>query len=282
MATFTNRAQLTYNGVTTSSNTVTGEIAGVLSITKHALADTYSSGDSVTYIISLINQGDAALTGITVADDLGTFEGANGTLVPLTYEEGSAAVFEDGVLNPSSPTVSEGGLTFSGVNVPANGSTVIVYNASVNEFAPLDTGSEILNTAEASGFGSPVCAEASISVSEGPVLSISKSLTPLSVNENGAVTYTLTIENTGNAPADEGAKLVVSDSFDPVLTGLSASLNGTELAYVTDYTYDASTGVFETVPGVITVPAAKFTCSEDGAQIVSPGVAVLTISGRLG
>ena len=37
MATFTNQAALTYNGVTTSSNIVTGEILEPLRVTKDAV-----------------------------------------------------------------------------------------------------------------------------------------------------------------------------------------------------------------------------------------------------
>ena len=48
MATFTNRATLTFNGGSTNSNTVTGELLEVLSATKTALSGTYRVGDQVT------------------------------------------------------------------------------------------------------------------------------------------------------------------------------------------------------------------------------------------
>ena len=48
-----------------------------------------------------------------------------------------------------------------------------------------------------------------------------------------------------------------------------------------DYTYDAQTGEFATVPGAITVPAATFAQLADGAYAVTPGRVTLTVSGTV-
>jgi len=55
--TFTNRASLSYGGNTVISNTVTGEIAEVLGVTKTAVTDEYRPGEPVTYIVTLTNSG---------------------------------------------------------------------------------------------------------------------------------------------------------------------------------------------------------------------------------
>ena len=55
MAQFTNVATLNYGGVSVNSNVVTGEIRQSLSVTKDAVVSTYSYGDTVTYVINLIN-----------------------------------------------------------------------------------------------------------------------------------------------------------------------------------------------------------------------------------
>ena len=65
MAIFQNQATLTYNDNTVNSNIVTGEIVEVLSITKASLNSSYSTGDTVTYITSVINSGSTAFSGIT-------------------------------------------------------------------------------------------------------------------------------------------------------------------------------------------------------------------------
>jgi hypothetical protein len=57
MAIFTNVATLTYDGNTTTSNTVTGEFLEVLAGTKTAVSGAYMAGDTVTYVIALRNTG---------------------------------------------------------------------------------------------------------------------------------------------------------------------------------------------------------------------------------
>ena len=91
MAQFTNQAQLSYNGGVVNSNVAVGEILEVVSATKTAVMDDYTRGDEVTYVISGINSGATAVTGLTVTDDLGTYEFGDGVLTPLSYVEGSAS-----------------------------------------------------------------------------------------------------------------------------------------------------------------------------------------------
>lgn len=102
MATFTNQATLTYNGGTVNSNIVTGELVQVLTASKTAAAESYRTGDLVTYVVQLRSTGAAALTGLTVTDTLGTtnFPATGGTvqLTPLTYQAGTLRYFMNGVL----------------------------------------------------------------------------------------------------------------------------------------------------------------------------------------
>ena len=73
MAVFNNFATLSYNGGTTNSNTVTGEILDTLSSTKIAVMDDYTAKDDATYVISLVNSSTAPLTDVTITDDLGGY-----------------------------------------------------------------------------------------------------------------------------------------------------------------------------------------------------------------
>ena len=57
MATFTNVATLSYNGTVVNSNVTTGEIQQTLAATKHSLANTYKQGDTLTYIVNIVNTG---------------------------------------------------------------------------------------------------------------------------------------------------------------------------------------------------------------------------------
>ena len=98
MATFTNQATLSYNGVATNSNVVVGEILEVLTVTKNALVDSYAANGDVTYVISIVNSGAAAFSNLTVTDDLGAYADGNLTQVPLTYIDGSLKYYVNGVL----------------------------------------------------------------------------------------------------------------------------------------------------------------------------------------
>ena len=284
MAAFTNRATLHYNGVTTVSNTVTGEIVGALAITKTALSAEYSAGDAVSYIITLTNSGTADMTGVSLTDDLGAYDYNTLTLVPLTYTEGSAKLFVNGVPQPDPAVTAGESLVISGITVTAGGSAVVAYSAKVNEYAPLAAGSTIVNTVSLTGakIETEVSADETIGAADGPALDITKALCPASVSENGQITYTFTIANTGGTEAGADDDVVLSDIFSPVLTDITVTLDGAPLAVTTGYTYDSVTGEFATVPGVITVPAATFTQDETtGVWETTPGYAVLTVTGTV-
>ena len=283
MAQFTNQAQLTYNNTVTNSNIAVGEIVGVLTASKTPVTSTYTQGDSITYVLNLVNTGNAALTGLTVTDDLGAYDLGGNTIYPLTYTDGSIKYFINGVLQ-SAPTVnSDTGLIISGINVPADSNATIVYEATVNQYAPLTEGGEITNTATVSGGGiTPIEASATVTTESGPLLTITKAISPIPVAENGTVTYTFTIQNIGNTEAVATDNVALTDVFDPILSGVSASFNGVAWTEGTEYTYDDATGTFASTPGAITVPAATYTQDPvSGVWQVTPGSVTLVITGTV-
>ena len=278
MAIFTNQATLVYNGGSANSNIAVGEILEVLSADKTAVEGSYAPGELVTYVITIRNTGTAAFTGLTVTDDLGG--GAN---APLTYEAGTALYFVNGVLQ-AAPTVTAGPpLVFTGITVPGNGDAVLVYQARANSFAAPGVDGTITNTVTITGGGltAPVTATETVIAAVGPGLTITKTITPAQVADNGRVTYTFLIQNSGNEAIVATDNASVSDTFDPILTDLVVTFNGTVLAEGTGYTYNAATGQFDTVPGVITVPAATYTQTPDGQYTTTPGIATLTVTGTI-
>lgn len=284
MAVFSNQATLTYNGTSTNSNIAFGEILDVLTVTKTPVEQTYSQGDTVTYTVALRNTGGTALNGLTVTDDLGGYDFSGNTVYPLTYVEGSILYYVDGVLQPT-PTVTAGPpLTITGINLPANGDAVIVYQAIANGFANPEIGGVVTNTVTVTGDGlsAPITATATVDAETGAELTISKSITPAQVVDNDRVTYTFVIQNTGNEAVTATDDAVTSDTFNPILTDLVVSFNGTPLAEGTDYTYNAATGLFTTLNGAITVPAATYTVDPTtGEYILTPGIATLTVTGTI-
>ena len=283
MASFTNFATLSYNGGTTNSNIVTGEILEALTAVKTAVSANYSAGDRITYALSLVNTGTAAVTDYTVTDNLGGYTVGANTVYPLAYNAGTVRYYINGVLQ-TAPTVTAGPpLTVTGLTVPAGCSAVLIYETTATPVAPLATGSSITNTATITGGGltTPITAQATVETANSADLTISKALSPTTVTENGQITYTFVISNTGNTEATATGNVVVTDTFDPILRNIAVTYNGTAWTEGTNYTYNAATGVFTTLAGQITVPAATFTQNTDGTFTVTPGTATLVITGTV-
>lgn len=285
MAIFTNQATLSYSGGILNSNTAVGEIVEVLSMTKTAVSDGYGIGETVTYVISIINSGTQDFNGLTVTDNLGAYTVNGDVVCPLTYVEGSVRYFVNGALQTVPPAVNAGPpLVISGISVPAGGNVILIYEAMVNQFAPPTAQGSITNTATLTGGGllGPVTAEETINAANAAQLNIFKSVSPVTVVENGTLTYTFVIENTGNTAAVATDDVVVTDLFNPILDNITVTLNGAPLTEGVQYTYNEATGLFQTVAGVITVPAATFTQNPaTGQWTISPGVATLTVTGTV-
>lgn len=284
MAIFTNQATLIYNGNSTNSNIAYGEILDVLVATKTSVEGSYTPGQLVTYVVTLRNTGNASLTGLVVTDDLGGYGFNGATVYPLTYEDGSVALFTNGVPQ-AAPTVTAGPpLVFSNITVPAGGDVVIVYQAQANAFANPAVGGSIDNTVTVTGDGlsAPITATETVVANAEPVLSISKSITPAQVVDNDRVTYTFVIQNSGNQAVVATDDAAITDTFDPILTALSVTFDGTAWTQGVQYNYNELTGLFTTVPGQILVPAATY--AQDpitGAYTATPGIATLIVTGTI-
>lgn len=284
MATFRNQATLSYNGNSTNSNVVVGEITQVLAAAKYAPIDTYQAGDLLTYVVSITNSGSAAFTALTVTDDLGAYEFGTETRTPLTYVEGSVALYQNGVLQAAPAATAGPPLVFTGITVPAGGNVVLIYQARVNEFADPSGEGSITNTATLTGGGisAPIEVSETVTAENGILLTITKAIDPVPVAENGRLTYTFVIENYGTRAAVATDNLVVTDQFDPILSDLSVSLDGAPWTAPAQYTYNQATGLFTSQIGAINVPAATVTQDPvTGEYTVTPGVVTLVVTGTV-
>ena len=284
MAIFTNQATLTYNGSSTNSNIAYGEILDVLVATKTAVEGSYAPGQIVTYVVTLRNTGNASLTGLVVTDNLGGYDFNGATVYPLTYEDGSVALFTNGVPQ-AAPTVTAGPpLVFSNITVPAGGDTVIVYQAQANAFANPAVGGSIDNTVTVTGDGlsAPITATETVVANAAPLLTISKSITPSQVVDNDRVTYTFIIQNSGNRAVVATDDATITDTFDPILSDLVVTFDGIAWTQGVQYNYNEATGLFITDPGQIVVPAATYTQDPvTGAYTATPGMATLVVTGTI-
>ena len=279
MAIITNQANLTYTyGTTTASvasNVATAEMNAALSAAKRVLDESYRPDSDLTSILSFENSGSSAITDLPVLDNLGAYtpEGATAPVQPLTCT-GPAALYIDGAFSAElTPAVQDGGVLFTIPEIPAGSNALLVYQATVNGFAPLTPGSEIENTASI-GANDPLTVSAAVPAASYADVSITKAMAPDPISAGDTMTVTFTIENRGNADATD---LQLVDDFPLALTAVSVTVNGAPLS---DFTFENSR---LTLPSgtqtTLSVPAATFTQDETGAVTVVPGKLTVVVSG---
>lgn len=283
MAEFYNQAAVSYSGGTVLSNITVGRVQDTMTLAKTALRGTYAPGECVTFAVSLANTGETAVTGLTLTDDLGAYSFNGMTLVPLTPTPGALLVYVDGALQSQVAVTYADQLVITGLDLPAGGDLLVIYEAVVNRFAPLGNGGTITNTVTVAGGGIiTLRATETITARQTAELRVTKTLAPTAVKPGEAVTYTFLVENLGATPVTTADAASLTDTFTPALTALTVSYNGGALVLNTDYSYAPATGEFATVPGRVTVPAAAYTQdAATGAWTAEPGEAVLTVTGTI-
>ena len=74
----------------------------------------------------------------------------------------------------------------------------------------------------------------------------------------------------------------MTDKFDPILSDIEVTYNGTPWTEGNEYEYNTTTGKFETKAGAITVPSATTTRDDTtGAVSIIPGVSTITVTGTV-
>lgn len=284
MAQFTNQAQLSYSGKVVSSNITVGEFLDAITADKHAVTESYSIGDEITYVISIVSTGINAQNNITVTDDLGSYIAGGATVYPLDYVTGSVTYYQNGTIQPAPTVTNTAPLTITGITVPAGGSVLIIYKATVTSFANPNVGGTIINTATVDGacITTPIRVSETVTAAAGADLTVTKNLEPTVISGCGStLTYTFVIRNYGNTAAGCCDSVILSDTFDPILYGITVTRDGIALL-PSDYTYSELTGEFATLAGRLTVPAATFAQNPvTGAWTVTPGTVTVVISGTV-
>lgn len=268
---------------TTVSNLAQIDLTSSVTLSKLPLGAVYGNDSLLTYILTVQNTSDVALSGVVIEDNLGTFSYEASELTPLTYG-GSAVLLINGQDATASLTVTSADpstLIFSLPPLAAGATANVVYTARVNEFAPLESGATIVNTAvlRADSDCAEGTATATVTVEDGASLSVFKQMSPNPVVCGSTVTYSIRVSNYGNAPAED---VQLTDVFDPAPENISVTRNGVPLV-ATDYTYE--NGVLSIIAGSATgdtVPAASFTRDPvTGAVSITPGEVEYVITGTI-
>ncbi len=287
MATIENFATVSYTsgGVTETKVSNLAEIGleSAISFAKTTLGDTYSEDSVITYILSITNTSANTVSNIRITDDLGSFVFGTTELTPLGYTA-PALLLIDGQDVSSQLTVDDttaGSLVFSFPTLPAGATANVVYRASVNEFAPLDLNSAIVNTATLTSDSDCADGRASATVIAASAANVSvfKQMAPNPVVCGDVVTYTIRIYNYGNIPAED---VVLTDTFNPAPDTITVSKDGVLLGG-SEYSYVGGTLTTPVGTGTpVSVPAATFTRDiETGILNVTPGVVEYVITGQI-
>ena len=258
-----NSATLTYNSGENSgsaaSNVVSTSLLDSYSITaqKFTANDSWRPGENITYLVTVKNTGTQPVFAVQITDNLG-----GGTDAPLNYVLNSALVIdEDGVTQIVPTAVSPLTIVLPDA-LQSSESVTVLYVAQVDSVIADDVQS-ITNTVAAtarqgSAAGEIVEAEpvsVTIDREDFAQIDVTKAVDKAVIASGDTLTYTFTIENSGNI---EATNVVITDTLPAgfAITEISSETNAVVTVYdATDYTIDADNTLTLPVGGVtITVP----------------------------
>ncbi len=162
-------------GPQTASETVAISQNADFTVTKTAdVASVDSDGDVITYTIAVANTGNVTLTGLTITD-------------PLTGDEACPVAS----LAPMASTNCTASYTVQQSDIDGNG---IDTNGAVDGDGDIDN-TVTIDTDQTA----PQTATETVSVTQNPVFSVTKTADVTSVDSDGdVITYTIAVANTGN------------------------------------------------------------------------------------
>lgn len=284
-STLNNQANISYDytGARSAQNAESNTVRTTLldeynlTATKTALNNTFRPGNSVTYTLLIKNDGRGDVYNLNVTDNLGSDLSSK----PLNFSD--AALYINNVKVDVTPVINpDNSVSFQIPSPFMSGDTaMIIYDSIVNpDLQPgvnsiTNTANIIANGGSASGSIVTVnpSPSATINVENYAQLNISKQTDKDTITAGESLTYTFTINNSGNQQANN---IVLNDTLPQnfAINQVTSTTNGITTTYAPgQYNLDASTNTItlpnNSGPEIIVPPAINS----------NPGTTVIQITG---
>ena len=277
-----NAASVTYNYGENESGIAISNSADFIhlnsvNLEKSCLSQNYFPGDCITYIIDIKNNSDIPVFGLKIKESMGISkdESSSGSYSPLKYTGIFRYYLNGNNTEILDPKVYSDKIIFEIDTLPALSNASIIYSAKITESAPLKTQSYITNKSSLIIPTNGKTLESSNTLKVKEIADIKTVKHIKNFCENG-VTYTISIYNYGNIPAEN---IMVKDKFERKFSNLNIKINSKNLN-TSDYIYN-SDGL--QIPSYgskysISVPEAKFIRDETSGKFsIIPGIVELII-----
>lgn len=268
------------------SNTAFATLQDSVNIDLSSVENSYSSNDTITYILSIINNSSRCIKNIKVSNDLASYTINSGisqkTITPLSYE-GTAKLYIGGkFFSDIEAEVLSDKIIFNLEEIPALSNALIFYSTRVNKNAELSTGSSLKSTSSLTydGMINNIESSDTIYVKEKADVTLIKYMYPNSITSGEIITYNFILYNYGNI---EAKNVAFSDTFSPAPLNLNVSVNSDALS---SKNYSYINGEIK-IPSYgsdfsLSIPPANFIQDENnGAITTKPGSTIITITAKI-
>ena len=268
------------------SNTTFATLQDSVNMSLSSVENSYSLNDTITYVLSIINNGNRNIKNIKISSDLASYTINSGItekiITPLSYT-GTSKLYVGGTFfSDIEAEVFSDKIIFSMEEIPALSNVLIFYNTKVNKNAELSTGSFLKNTSSLTydGMINNIESSDTIYVREKADVTLIKYMYPNSITSGEIITYNFILYNYGNI---EAKNVSFSDTFSPIPLNLNVSVNSDALS---SKNYSYINGEIK-IPCYgsdfsLSIPPAKFIRDKNnGAITTNPGSTIITITAKI-
>ena len=268
------------------SNTAFATLQDSVNIDLSSVENSYSSNDTITYILSIINNSSRCIKNIKVSNDLASYTINSGisqkTITPLSYEGTSKLYIGGKFFSDIEAEVLSDKIIFNLEEIPALSNALIFYSTRVNKNAELSTGSSLKSTSSLTydGMINNIESSDTIYVKEKADVTLIKYMYPNLITSGEIITYNFILYNYGNI---EAKNVAFSDTFSPAPLNLNVSVNSDALS---SKNYSYINGEIK-IPSYgsdfsLSIPPANFIRDENnGAITTKPGSTIITITAKI-